>query len=250
MTDITSLQNPEVKHIVKLHEAKERKKHNQCIAEGFRTLSTMLQSTIKLIKLYVTEEHYTTALTLASKEQIVTVSVQVMKKMSAGATPSGFLGLFEIPVTPLPHHLSAGLVLAQISDPGNMGTLIRTAVACKVSSVVIVEGVDPWSAKVIQSSAGTISWIQIFELSWQTLIQNKKDLQLCALVVSEGIIPTELNPAKSLLVVGNEAHGIPSLWQQQCDQSVTLPMPGKTESLNAAIAGSIALYWTFVQKLC
>ena len=173
-----------------------------------------------------------------------------MKKMSTVATPSGFLGLFEIPAPPAPQQLTAGLVLAQISDPGNMGTLIRTAIACGVTSIVIVEGVDPWSAKVIQSSAGTISWIHVFEFDWQTLIDHKKDLQLCALVVSEGIMPTELNPTKSLLVVGNEAHGIPSQWQQHCDQLVTLPMPGKTESLNAAIAGSIALYWTFVQKLC
>jgi RNA methyltransferase, TrmH family len=249
MKQITSPLNPEIKHIIKLHQAKERKHYKQCIAEGFRTLSTLLEGNLKLLKLYVTEEHLQDALPLTTEDTITIVSEPVMKKISTATTPSGILGLFAIPPQPDLTHLKPGLVLAQISDPGNMGTLIRTAVACGTRTVVVIEGVDPWSAKVIQASAGTIGWVTLFEWDWNTLVQAKGTLRLCALVVERGEKPTNLDPLSSLLIVGNEAHGIPQDWLNDCDQLISLPMPGGTESLNAAIAGSIALYLTFV-KLC
>lgn len=244
MIHITSLYNHDIKHLVRLHTTKERKQAKQCIAEGFRTIVTFLEGKTELLKLYITEEHEKEARSITDASDIVIVSEAVMRKISAAATPSGILGHFTIP-QPI-QALGPGLVLAQVSDPGNMGTLIRTAIACGIHSIVVVEGTDPWSPKVIQASAGTISWAHLFQWDWSTLIQNKKGLQLCALVVHEGKTPDTLDASKALLVIGNEAHGLPPEWQKQCDTLVTLPMPGCTESLNAAIAGALALYWTFV----
>ena len=145
--------------------------------------------------------------------------------------------------------LSDGIILAQISDPGNMGTLIRTAAAMKASSVVIVDGSDPWSPKVIQASAGCSALVNIFRIEWQALVHTIKqqNLKLIAMFVSGGKTPDELSFKDSLLVVGSEAHGIPESWFGECDELMTLPMPGKTESLNAAIAGSIALYLAYTK---
>lgn len=85
-------------------------------------------------------------------------------------------------------------------------------------------------------------------LSWEELIAQarREQLTLTALVVDSGKSLLELAPnPKRLLVVGNEAHGIPAEWLAACTEQATLPMPGKTESLNAAIAGSIALYYLY-----
>lgn len=109
-------------------------------------------------------------------------------------------------------------------------------------NVIIVQGCDPWSPKVIQASAGTIALVSIIQCSWEELIAKKGSTKLCALVVKDGYKPEDLDLKKSLLVVGNEAQGLPEAWIGQCEQKMTIPMPGNTESLNAAVAGSIALY--------
>lgn len=141
--------------------------------------------------------------------------------------------------------LTAGIVLAKLSDPGNVGTLIRTAVAMNVHTVVCVETVDPYSPKVVQASAGTLAAVNLVQLSWDELMQQKGNLQLCALIVSGGKKPSELTNSNTLLVIGSEAHGLPNDWFHACETTMTIEMPGNAESLNAAVAGSIALYLTF-----
>lgn len=248
MKTITSLTNEDIKIVTALHHAKYRHMHQQFIAEGIRTISTLLQANIKLTQLYVTDEMLTQALDLVDSALITKVTTGIMKKMSTASTPSGMLAVFQIPPTPTIEQLNAGIVLAQIADPGNMGTLIRSCIAMNIKTVVVVEGVDPWSPKVIQSTAGTIGYVDIFELTWQELLQNKRQLKLCALVVSGGKQPEQLELTNSLLVVGNEAQGIPDDWIKDCDTHMTIPMPGQAESLNAAVAGSIAIYLAFVHK--
>jgi TrmH family RNA methyltransferase len=105
---------------------------------------------------------------------------------------------------------------------------------------------------VIQASAGTIASVKLFQLSWQELVKtaHEKNLSLCALVVSGGKPPSAINFSNSLLVIGNEAHGLSASMQHDCDQLMTIPMPGGTESLNAAVAGSIVLYLAYQQKGC
>lgn len=242
MMYITSLNNSEIKHVVKLQDAKYRKKYNSCIIEGLRTITTALECGLELKKLFVTKEQLGKISHLVAQENIVLVSSQVMEKLSTTVTPSGILAIFSIPLPPSANLLTAGLILARVSDPGNMGTLIRTAVACGIKSIVTIEGADPWSSKVIQASAGTIACANIFQWSWETVIKEKKDLKLYSMVVESGKPINTIDTSKSLLIVGNESYGIPIEWQKQSDELISLPMPGNTESLNAAVAGSIALY--------
>jgi TrmH family RNA methyltransferase len=244
---ITSFENPLIKRVVDLHDKKGRSINRQCIVEGLRANTTFVQAGMSLSHLFVTERTMTEVSSLCPQDKLVLVSEAVMKKISLNTTPSGIVGVFYLPDNRTPHELSAGLVLVQIQDPGNMGTLIRTAVALDRKSIVIVEGVDPWSPKVIQASAGTVALAKIFLWSWQELLIHKGALSLCALVVAGGKAPTELALNKSLLVVGNEAHGLPEALQQKCDTFLTLPMPGGAESLNAAVAGAIALYCAWAQ---
>jgi RNA methyltransferase, TrmH family len=244
---IKSLDNPIIKHIVKLHTAKYRTERQQFIAEGFRTIATIIKAGQTPTNLFTTEEFLYDAQQLVNEKLIIVVTPAVMNKISTVQSPSGLLATFSIPPQPSLSTLSFGVVLAQVTDPGNMGTLIRTAAAMNKKTVVCVETVDPWNPKVIQASAGAITDVSIFRMSWTELMHNKKNIPLHALVASEGKHPSDVNLRDALLVVGSESHGIPQDWVEQCDEKITLPMPGNFESLNAAVAGSIALYLAATQ---
>lgn len=244
MNKITSVQNELIKTITKLHNPKGRKAQQKFLAEGIRVLSNFANSKWKPTELFATEQMADTALELFKKEPII-LSDNVMKKLSTVATPSGVIAVFSYQKES-PPKLSTGLVLVSITDPGNMGTLLRSAVAFGSQTVVIVDGCDPYSPKVIQSSAGAVAQINILQWSWEKLLKNKKDFTLCALVVKDGQAPETFKDKNDLLlVVGNEAHGLSQDQINDCEAQLTLPMNKNTESLNAAIAGSIALYLLF-----
>lgn len=244
---ITSRQNQLIQAICQLHDSKGRKIQKKFIGQGLRTCSTLLNNGCELEQLYITDALLETTEKLVSTDKITIVSPEVMEKISTMTTPSGIVGVFKIPDAPDIKTLGPGLVLAHLADPGNVGTLIRSAAAMN-ASVVIVEGADIFAPKVVQATAGAIAKVPTFQLSWQELVKHKGSLVLCALVASGGKKPRELDLHNVLLVVGNEAHGIPEQWLADCQQKLTLPMPGNTESLNAAIAGSIALYIAQVQQ--
>lgn len=241
MKTITSPANPLIKKIVALHTKEGRAQHGLCIAEGERALAPFLEARIPLEVLCITEIHASHPLIKEHEALTHIVSDACMKKISTATTPSGIVGIFKIPALPTAP-LAQGIVCAQIQDPGNMGTLIRTAVALCMPTIVVVEGVDPWSPKVIQASAGTLAYARIYRMSWPELIARKGNAKLIALTVRDGADLESLDTRTSLLVVGNEAHGLPEAWQNDCDTRATIPMPGNTESLNVAVAGSIALY--------
>ena len=241
MKIITSTDNQEIKALVALQDAKERRMQQKYTAEGLRTCSTIAQYHT-LLHWYVAEDMLTQVQDICPDDNFVTVvNTAVMKKISTAHAPSGVLAVFEIPNQPH-KKLESGLVLAGIADPGNMGTILRTCAALDKKTVVIVEGVDPWNPKVIQASAGSIAQLHILQLSWQELIERKGSLKLYGLVASGGNAINAINAHDALLVVGNEAHGLSEAQKTQCDALISLPMPGGTESLNAAVASSIALY--------
>lgn len=241
MKHITSTDNPLIKHVVKLHHSKYRSEKQQYCAEGLRICSTILTAGHRLLNCFVTEKAHDLIASVVPESSVIVVPDSVMKKMSQSSTPSGILCTFSIP-QPVSSITQPGLVLAQLNDPGNVGTLIRTAAALNKKTIVLVEGVDPWSFKVVQASAGTIALVSIIRCNWQQLLQLKGTFKLYALVVQTGAPCSTVDAPNALLVVGNEAQGIPSDWLTSCDTFITLPMPGNTESLNAGVAGSIAAY--------
>jgi TrmH family RNA methyltransferase len=246
MKTIVSRTNPDIQFVVSLHKEKNRTLHKMYLAEGLRTCKTLIHAHAKLKQVYVTEALLLEAQLLLDNKYITLVTEPVMEKISTTKTPSGMLGIFSMPAQVSFDQITAGLVLTQISDPGNMGTLIRSCAAMGCSTVVVIDGTDPWSPKVVQASAGTIAQVNILQTSWHELVNNKSAYKLCALVVKDGKKPDQIDFDKTLLVVGNEAHGIPDAWLKDCDEQMTIAMPGNVESLNAAVAGSIALYLAFV----
>lgn len=128
-----------------------------------------------------------------------------------------------------------------------MGTLMRTVAAIGIPSIIVIEGADPWSPKVVRASAGSIAHVSLFQMSWQECVQVTKHVPLYALTPKNGNpLVTAKNMREGFLVIGNEAHGIRQEWLADCTDRIALPMPGNAESLNAAVAGSIALYRAYV----
>ncbi len=240
MKNITSVQNELIKTITKLHSSKGRKEQKKFLAEGTRVLKSFAYNNWSPIELFTTEQMAEDAQNLFKQEPII-VSNHVMAKISAATTPSGIVAVFSYPKSS--STVYSGLVLSNITDPGNMGTLLRSAAAFGSKSAVIVDGCDPFSPKVIQASAGAVAHLIILQWSWKQLIKNTQNFTLCALVVKGGQPPQNLKSNKNLLlVVGNEAHGLSPDQIADCKTHITLPMNKNTESLNAAIAGSLALY--------
>jgi len=239
MKKIKSINNPTIKQIATLQTTKGRKKYQQFIAEGLRTCKTLMASPLTLIQLYVTEKMVEEAQNLS--QNITLLSEQAMKKIAPTKTPSGMLGVFSIPKQAKPKVINPGLVLAQITDPGNMGTLIRSSIAFDYSQIIIIDGIDPWNPKSVQSSAGTIGFANIIQMSWHELKKHTNRPLLSALVPRKGK-EIKIGEKNKLFIIGNEAHGIPEKWLTDCEELLTLSMPGKTESLNAAVAGSLVLY--------
>jgi len=241
MKIIESLSNEAVKEVVRLHLSKGRAELGAFFVEGKRACITFIKNGYKPLSAFVTQEHVSSLQEYVSEDIIAEVSDAVIKKMSASITPSGILCVFALPKNPDLRSLSSGLVLADITDPGNMGTLIRSCAAFGYNSVIVIGGCDPFSPKALQASAGTLPLISLFEWTWEELTMHKGKLTLAALVVNNGI-PLKNLPAQDILfVVGNEAHGLPEKWVNECDHKVTLEMSAQVESLNAGIAGTLAL---------
>jgi RNA methyltransferase, TrmH family len=238
----------QIQYIRSLHTKKGRAAHKVCCVEGIRAICSWLAAghephmVYMVLSLYDT---YASSLSL-SPDRITVIDDHTMGVLSTQATPSGILALFPIP-EPAPLPTGRALILAGLQDPGNVGTLIRTALALQVPHIVFVDSVDPWSSKVIQASAGTIASARISMVSWPDLIAHIPADRLAALVPRGGVAPGEISAQiahKLCIVVGNEGSGLPHAWQAHCGYQLTLPMPGSdaVESLNAAVAGALALY--------
>lgn len=246
MKYISSPANHEIKHLVNLQNRSYRYQQMQFIAEGTRACTELLKK-YQPVALYMTETYYKNHTFAKYEDLIVGVADHIMKKITTTINPSGICTVFAIPEHKDLPSTGPGLVLVEISDPGNMGTLLRTAAAMNINTIFLVGCVDPYNPKVIQATAGCLTCVQIYQTTWQQIIENT-DFQLCALVVQEGKNPEDLNLKNKFLVIGNEAHGLTEEQINNCQEQMTIPMPGHAESLNAAIAGAIGLYIMSKQK--
>jgi len=247
MTLITSVDNPLVKRLRRLHEVRHRRTDGAFLVEGRRAIAAFLSHGWQAQELLAGED-------LAEPQEwsgraLTRVSAPVLAKLSQADTPSGYLAVFALPNPPAFDAAAGGLVLHGIADPGNLGTLIRCAAAFAIRQVLLVGGCDPFAHKVVQASAGELATVALHR------VEAGDDLALltggapaCALVVRGGVDPADLPRRPRWLVVGSEAHGLDEAALAACVERVTLPMPGGTESLNAAMAGAIACYALFAAR--
>ena len=177
----------------------------------------------------------------------------VLERVADAVTPQGVLAAARLPVATL-EAVRPGtvLVLCDLRDPGNVGTLVRTADATGAAGVVLCgPGVDPTNPKALRASAGSVFHVPVVvaELDEALADLRAKGARVLASVVRGGADPATSDLAgPSALVIGNEATGLEESVVARCDGSLTIPMAGRAESLNAAMAGAMLAYEAMVQR--
>lgn len=233
---ITSTHNPLVRDVVTLHRSRHRRAAGRILLEGPNVVGGALDAGIRPELLLTTDPDQW----VGAAERVEAVSDDVLARVSTTVTPQDPVAVAVRPA-PAGGEREVRLICWQVSDPGNLGTLVRTAAAFGADVVVGGEGaVDPWSPKVLRAGAGAHFRTAVVEVD--RFADAAGSRPTAALVVEGGVDPAELPAGSLAIVVGSEAHGLPDEVVDACDHRVTIPMPGGTESLNAAMAGAVALY--------
>ena len=228
---ISSKDNPLVKYLVRLYEnKKERDESNKFIVEGYNLVSeAKKQGLLDKVFSIKEEDDY--------KDAII-VTQDIIKKITNTVTPEGIIAICN-----KKKDLNLGnkvLYLDSLQDPGNIGTLLRSAVAFNFDTVILDECVDLYNPKVIRASQGAIFYLNILSNSLSEL------KSLGYKIIGTEMFGTSLNNYKSndsklVLILGNEGHGVRSEYLEFSDINLTIPM-NSIESLNVGVAGSILMY--------
>jgi len=236
-----SISKNQLKLITSLQQKKYRQKHQLFIAEGIKVVDELLNSNLVLFHLFTTENQNNDAI---PPNKTTLVSETELKKISTLKKPNKILALFKIPEEIKDKQKGLILALDGINDPGNLGTIIRLCDWFGIKQLICSKNtVDCYNQKVIQSTMGSITRVQINYVDLVSYITNTKLLVYSADMEGENIYKTELNP-EGILVMGNEANGISKEINTFIKNKLTIPRFGplqETESLNVATATAILL---------
>ena len=177
------------------------------------------------------------------------VSASVMKSISETEAPQGILAVLEATQLPIPQSSNFILIPDQIRDPGNLGTLLRSAAASGVQAVLIPsETTDAFAPKVLRSGMGAHFRLPIHSMSWEEIRKFIAGLQVfVADMDGQSCWDTDLSKP-IVLIVGNEAEGASESAQKLANGKISIPMSGETESLNAGVAGSVLMFEVMRQR--
>jgi len=238
MEPISSPQNPKVVAAGRLHRAKHRQSEGKTLLEGPHVVADCVENGAQLERIFALASDDAATLMAASADvPIHSVTEQVLRKLAGTEHPTGPVAVAAVPA-PEPFPVAGPvLVMVGIADPGNVGTLIRSAAAFGFA-VCSVGGADLWSPKVVRSAAGAhyrspicVPPPAITDIAQTTVA-----------TVSFGGMATIEFDGSVVLYVGSEAHGLPDDIVDAVDRRLTIPMAAGTDSLNAAVAGSIAMF--------
>ncbi|KXZ39338.1 RNA methyltransferase, TrmH family [Alkalithermobacter thermoalcaliphilus JW-YL-7 = DSM 7308] len=256
VVNITSKENEKIKYIKSLLKKKNRVKEKKYIIEGYRIVKDAFYKSVAIDCVVLSDnfdQKYSDFIEEIKNKNvsIYMVSDKLFKEISDTDNPQGILAVVKYEIKNLRKIISSKdlnfvLILDRIQDPGNMGTIIRTADAAGVDAIVLLKGcVDIYNPKVIRSTMGSI---------FNTNIIESEDEGVLTYIKENGfkIISSTLNTnnyynkidykGKIALVVGNEANGVSKEIIDLSDELVKIPIYGQAESLNAAIASALLMY--------
>jgi TrmH family RNA methyltransferase len=177
------------------------------------------------------------------------VSESLMKSLSETETPQGILAVLERIQLPITNSLNFILIPDQIRDPGNLGTLFRSAAATGVQAVMLPpETTDAFAPKVVRSGMGAHFRLPIHSMAWDEIQEKVKGLQIyLADMIGPSCWETDLRQPLAL-IVGGESEGASAEARQLATQKIAIPMAGNVESLNAGVAGSVLMFEVVRQR--
>ena len=253
---ITSAQNSKLKLVRALMgRAKERREANAFVVEGVRLIEEAVnagwQFQFALYSDGLSERGQALIESLSAKNiEVDDVAGDLLQKLSDTETPQGILAVLESTSLPVPDSPNFILIPDQIRDPGNIGTLLRTAAATGVQAVLLPpETADVFAPKVIRAGMGAHFRLPIRSTTWEEIKEQTKDTQIL-LADMGGNSCWETDLGKPLtLVIGGEAEGASDEAQRLAMQKISIPMAGNVESLNAGVAGSVLMFEVVRQRV-
>ena len=255
---ITSSQNPKLKLVRALMgRTKERREANAFVVEGVRLVEEAVNADWKFQFTLYSDGLSDRGRDLVDKlksHHIDTEEVagDLLQKLSDTETPQGVLAVLEFTDLPLPDSLNFVLIPDQIRDPGNLGTLLRTAAATGVQAVLLPpETTDPFAPKVVRAGMGAHFRLPIHSMTWDEIHSVGKLAGLQVFLADmDGVSCWETDFRKPLaLVIGSEAEGASEEARKLATQKICIPMAGNVESLNAGVAGSVLMFEVVRQRL-
>ncbi|MBQ8418251.1 MAG: RNA methyltransferase [Phascolarctobacterium sp.] len=259
--ELTGLQNPVVKAAAELKQKKYRTQNGLYLAEGLRTAEEAVAYKVVETLFYVATDDERTMHLLedaaAQNIKLVCVSENVMKKIADTETPQGIIAVCKMRQPKLENLLASGkmlLVLDRVGDPGNIGTMLRTADAAGIGGLVLLKGcADIYAPKTVRSSMGSLFHIPVLSgVSEQEFIAAGKkagyDILVTCLDGADNLYKADLS-GRIAFVMGNEAGGVSETLLDQADKRVYIPMAGRAESLNVAMAAGIVMFEALRRKV-
>lgn len=252
---ITSNQNSKIKLVrALLGRAKERREAGAFVAEGVRLVEEAVKANwtcrFALYDETLSERGKSQVESLRSRGvDVEEVSASVMKSISETEAPQGILAVLEQSQLPIPDSRNFILIPDQIRDPGNLGTLLRSAAASGVQAVLIPpETTDAFAPKVLRSGMGAHFRLPIHAMTWEEIEKTTNGLQVYVADM-DGQSCWDVDLSKPIaLIVGNEAEGASESARKLANGKISIPMSGETESLNAGAAGSVLMFEILRQR--
>ena len=259
--ELTGLQNPVVKAAAELKQKKYRTQNGLYLAEGLRTAEeAVAYKAVETLFYVATDDDRTMRLLEDAAMQnikLVCVNENVMKKIADTETPQGIIAVCKMRQPKLESLLASGtmlLVLDRVGDPGNIGTMLRTADAAGIGGLVLLKGcADIYAPKTVRSSMGSLFHIPVLSgVSEQEFVSAAKkagyDLLVTCLDGADNLYKADLS-GRIAFVMGNEAGGVSETLLEKADKRVYIPMAGRAESLNVAMAAGIVMFEALRRKV-
>ncbi|MGN6394055.1 MAG: TrmH family RNA methyltransferase [Mucilaginibacter sp.] len=237
------LSKSQVSFLKSLQHKKERKQSGLFLVEGYKSVIEFLNSRYPVEAVYHTASFDPKLLNLSRKINLYNISVTDVQKVSSLKTPQDVIAMVQIPQHPMLNNQKLkqkfSLVLDGVQDPGNMGTIIRTADWFGITDVICSEDtVDAYNPKVVQASMGSLSRINVHYVDIEYVLPQLGLPIYGAMLQGENIYSTQFGN-EGLLVMGNEGNGVRPGIERLIDKPVTIPRLGKAESLNVGIATAL-----------
>lgn len=261
MQTITSKDNELIKHIRKLKDKKYRDESNEYVVEGVKLVEEAVKENAKIKQIIVCEDTTRTyeipthIMLEIAKYECISVSDKIFNIITQVTNPQGIMAIIEKNAqnAKIDYTQDIIVVLDDVQDPGNLGTILRTVDSIGLNQIIVSKGTaDAFNSKVVRSTMGAIFRIKIIEV--ENLAQAIKEmrkhhfkLMVTSLQTKNSIY--DIDFYKKIIVIGNEANGVPKEIQDMADEKAKIPMLGRTESLNASVAAGVVMYEYVRQKL-
>ena len=261
---IESLSNPLVKRMRLLREERHRRAEGLFLAEGLRIATEAREAGILPRWLFLAEEGAAHPLaralidaTLASGGEVIDTTPAILSKLSGKDNPQTVVGIYAEPRTALSDldrdAAPIWLVAERLRDPGNLGTMLRTGDAVGAGGLILLgESTDPYGVEAVRASMGAIFTQRLVQAEWDEFLpwlrSGRGELVATSLGDDTKDYQAVRYAAPTFILIGNESQGLPQAYAEAADVRVKMPMMGKADSLNAAVAAAVMAYEVLNQQ--